>query len=88
MRLYRRELINAELHKLKVAKGIIVEDANNPEDQEQQQQADADDNDDWGIMHTQAITADDNNTNGPTQNTGSGLESLLLILIVQKISHH
>lgn len=78
LRLYRRELINAELHKLKVAKGIIVEDANNPEDQEQQQQADADDNDDWGIMHTQAITADDNNTNGPTQNTGSGLESLFV----------
>ncbi|RCK66663.1 Chromosome segregation in meiosis protein 3 [Candida viswanathii] len=71
LRLYRRELINAELHKLKVAKGIIVEDANITQDEEQPMQ----DSNDWGSMHREAVTADNAQ---PPQNVGSGLQSLFV----------
>lgn len=74
LRLYRRELINAELHKLKVAKGIIIEDPTTAVNDNDDQQPD-NTNDDWANMHTEAITEDNN---GPPQSSGTGLDSLFV----------
>lgn len=64
LRLYRRELIEAELHKLKVAKGIITdENQDRPHIPEQENTAEPS-NDEWNSMHMSALVPDSSNHNG------------------------
>lgn len=64
LRLYRRELIAAELHKLKVAKGIIADENQDAPSIPEEENTTDPSNEEWNSMHMSALVPGSSNKNG------------------------
>lgn len=64
LRLYRRELIAAELHKLKVAKGIITDENQDAPSIPEEENTTDPSNEEWNSMHMSALVPGSSNKNG------------------------
>ena len=61
LRLYRRELIAAELHKLKVAKGIIADENQDAPSIPEEENTTDPSNEEWNSMHMSALVPGSSN---------------------------
>ncbi|KGQ89152.1 chromosome segregation in meiosis protein 3 [Candida albicans P94015] len=64
LRLYRRELIAAELHKLKVARGIITDENQDAPSIPEEENTTDPSNEEWNSMHMSALVPGSSNKNG------------------------